>query len=673
VREPGPDYSARRYDRPNQSWVCGLAIDGEVCPAGPTARGRCPALAECAPLREGDRWQCNRSTVRGGVCDEGPTPDGGCGRVRRCRPMRSLRAIRRRFVTACMVLAGGGLSILLSADWRNHAIAPGPLAQPHAQLFNRAHGEAKCSACHAAGDEGLLEWTTSPMAAEGTRPSQPQLCLECHDTTIPSQLALTAHNLPREHLLQLTGERSSGSRGAFSSVLRAALSPGSQLACAACHREHHGEQFHLTAMNNAACQACHQQRYESFAADHPDFGVWPYERRTRIAFNHASHRAKHFADKQQAFDCRRCHVEDATGTVQLTVGYDLACAACHDERIATSVARGMPMIALPTLDVDALREAGHDIGPWPEHATGDFDGRLPSAMKLLLASDPAATEAIAKLGDDFDFFDVDPDDTEQLAACATLAAAIRELFIDFGKSEAGAVRERLTAALGGNVTAAEAAALVAGLSSDTLRGAAWLPQSERDLTNTALPSAEAKRPASLLATSFAPGGSWFRDDATLSIRYRPAAHADPVLASWLNLLTRSDLPNQPITTSAFKELGNPLAPGLCVSCHGVEQTSGRALTINWRSYDGASASRAFTKFSHGPHLVLPQLADCTQCHEINDAADAAASYVDRNPHRFASEFRPISKRQCAECHTATAAGDRCQSCHNYHVNDGVGP
>jgi hypothetical protein len=63
-----------------------------------------------------------------------------------------------------------------------------------------------------------------------------------------------------------------------------------------CHREHQGAEFDLTAMNDSGCQTCHQQRYESFAADHPDFGAWPYERRTRIAFNHSSHQAKHFPE-----------------------------------------------------------------------------------------------------------------------------------------------------------------------------------------------------------------------------------------------------------------------------------------------------------------------------------------------------------------------------------------
>ena len=91
------------------------------------------------------------------------------------------------------------------------------------------------------------------------------------------------------------------------------------------------------------------------------------------------------------------------------------------------------------------------------------------------------------------------------------------------------------------------------------------------------------------------------------------------------------------------------------------------LAINWRAYDRTTEPRGFTKFAHGPHLTLPQLADCTSCHAIDDAANTAVSYTDLNPHRFVSEFKPMSKLQCAECHTATAAGDRCQSCHNYHV------
>jgi predicted CXXCH cytochrome family protein len=582
--------------------------------------------------------------------------------------VRSLRAVRGRFVICTALLVLGGLLILLSADWRNKVIAPGPLASPHAQLFDSGRDVAKCSSCHAAADDSVIDWIASLLSAHGTRAAQSQLCLDCHDKTISPEAALTAHNLPPAQLLRLTGERAGHNQGASASVVKAALSPGNELQCAACHREHHGANFDLTAMDNGACQTCHQQRYESFATDHPNFSSWPHERRTRIRFSHASHRTRHFADKKVAFECRNCHVEDAAGDVQLTLSYEATCAACHDEKIATSVAQGIPMFALPTLDVDALREGGHDIGHWPEKASGDFDGRLPPVMKLLLASDPAATRAMITLGDDFDFFDVNPEDSEQLAACATIAGAIKQLMLDLGSAGTESVRERLMAALGGNVTTASVAALTAGLSDDTLRGAAAWVQ-ERDASSAPESSgAESKLSVPNLDTAFGPGGTWFRDDATLSLRYRPAAHADLVLVNWLQLMTRSDLPTQPIRDVVFKELADPAAPGLCVSCHSVEQISGRALTVNWRSYDRRWESRPFTKFSHRPHLLLPQLADCTECHTIVNARELGATYIDLDPHKHVKEFKMMPRRGCAECHTPSAAGDRCQSCHNYHVS-----
>ena len=122
------------------------------------------------------------------------------------------------------------------------------------------------------------------------------------------------------------------------------------------------------------------------------------------------------------------------------------------------------MFALPTLDIAAIKKAGRDIGPWPKGATGDFDGRLPPAMKLLLSADPAAAAAIAKLGAGFEFQDVDPDDPQQVAACADLAMAIRALIGDVSNRGPAAVRERLSVALGRDVTSAEAATLVEGLS-----------------------------------------------------------------------------------------------------------------------------------------------------------------------------------------------------------------
>jgi hypothetical protein len=511
--------------------------------------------------------------------------------------------------------------------------------------------------------------------------------MKCHHNTIPDELAVTPHNLPPEQLRQITEALGDKRRNPVARLVSAVLAPSDRLACAACHREHHGEAFDLTTIGNAACQACHQQQYESFAKDHPDFGMWPYERRTRIVFNHVSHHTKHFAEKKQAFNCQACHTEDATSTMQLTASYEATCASCHDEKIATSVAQGVPMIVLPTLDVDALAAAGHDIGDWPEQASGDFDGRLPPVMKLLLAADPAAAKAISTLGEDFDFLDVDPDDPQHLAACATLATEIKQLLAELEESGPATMRSRLATALGCEISNADGNALVAGLSADTLRGVAamWVPGAVRSdsapidklsLGNAAQDSiggsiigSNAEPATPNPEPAYAAAGHWFRDDTTFSIRYRPTAHADPVLTSWLKITTTApDVARKSLALEAIQELTGPTAAGLCATCHSVEQMPTGQLVINWRANNRSTAPRMFTKFSHGPHLVLPQLADCKQCHAIDSRAAVSDSYAGWDSRRFASEFLPISKHMCATCHTSTAAGDQCQSCHNYHVD-----
>lgn len=669
MREPTANYAATQYERPNQPWVCGLTEAGHACSAGPTARGRCPALAECAPIRDGDRWICNRTPLRGGSCDIGPTPDGDCGCVHVCQPVRSLRAKRGRFILACSLAVIGGMIVVLNANWRDRIIRPGPLAPQHAQLLERANsGSPNCRACHAAASENIAGWTTSLVVSHSDQPTQPQLCMNCHAKSIPAATAVSPHNVSPDLLRRATQSGAPVATGVTTIVNSSPSehSPSHEIACAACHREHHGAQISLTAMDNVACQTCHQQRYQSFATDHPDFGSWPYERRTQIAFDHASHMGKHFPEKKQAFDCRSCHVSEAAGTVEKTVSYEKACAGCHDEKIATSIARGVPILALPTLDVDVLKKAGHDIGAWPKGATGDFDGHLPPPMKLMLAGDPATAKAIEKLGAGFEFQDVDSSNQEQIAAIATIAEGIKSLISDVSTRGSSAVRERLARSLGREVTEAETASLTAGLSIDTTRDAArWL-----GLTAPAAATAS-ESPVAKLARSdspFGPAGVWTHDDATFAVRYRPTVHADPILASWLELLTRTpQVESKPIAAAVLKELSKATAPGLCASCHSVEQSDVGTLTINWSAFDRSTKPRGFTKFSHGPHLVLPQLENCTSCHTINTVASTAASYTSLNPQQFVSDFKPLEKQQCASCHTKAAAGDACQSCHNYHV------
>ena len=133
-----------------------------------------------------------------------------------------------------------------------------------------------------------------------------------------------AHNVSPEVLSRITQSRGQAADNITSVISSSPTEHAAdkEIACATCHREHHGTQVSLTAINNVACQSCHQQRYRSFAADHPDFGAWPYKRRTQIAFDHASHLGKHFPEKKQAFECLACHVSDLAGAVEKTVSYE---------------------------------------------------------------------------------------------------------------------------------------------------------------------------------------------------------------------------------------------------------------------------------------------------------------------------------------------------------------
>src|SRR6185503_19003014 len=61
------------------------------------------------------------------------------------------------------------------------------------------------------------------------------------------------------------------------------------LYCATCHQEHKGVDFDLTKISNAQCQSCHVVKFDSFDSNHPKFENYPFERRTRITYDHAGH------------------------------------------------------------------------------------------------------------------------------------------------------------------------------------------------------------------------------------------------------------------------------------------------------------------------------------------------------------------------------------------------
>lgn len=664
MRDPLQEFKGDTYDRPNQAWLCGLSEDGEVCPVGPGKNGRCPGVGACHPLRDGDRWVCNRSPARGGKCEEGPQPDGTCCRVYQCSPIRSLRARRGRFVWGCLLATLGGLCLLLSSSERNEFLAPGALSVQHAQLLNRGGDTKRCASCHAAGDQSFLQWMSHAVDSELASPSQSELCLECHKNQLDPERALVTHNVKSEVLLA----------GSDMTVTRR-LDPTQELSCATCHREHHGVSHDLTWMSNVACQACHQEQYDSFATDHPEFENWPTRRRTRIAFDHGSHQLKHFPKEKQEFACATCHVQDRDGAFQQTLGYEATCASCHDSKIQTSWDAGLAMFALPMIDAEALRDAGHDIGQWPEQALGEFDGALPPITKLLLAADPPAAEAIKLLGADFDFFDVDSDDAKQLQAASEVVWATKRLFLELAEQGQGALKRRIESVLDRPLTKQQFADLASRLSPDNLQVITerWLTRLPEELSERTDSSPNSSAGVSAIdrdeALQRVAGGGWLRDETTLSIRYRPTGHADPWVTAWIDVVTEATTgKHATIAKPLLKQMMVPTAAGQCGSCHSLDRLDDGRCVVQWYAKRVDDHPVSFTKFSHSPHLTQAQLADCQACHQINPLANVMAGYADTNATNFENGFQPLTKQDCAECHTPKAAGDSCLQCHQYHVD-----
>lgn len=643
------------YNRPNDSWLCGDESADGPCGVGPTCRGKCPALGECVPLRDGDRWACNRGENRGGPCDTGPTPDGRCCRTKTCRPKRSLRSIRGRWLRSAAVFTVGALLMLAGAASRNELAVPGELTSHHAQVIARSDWSNRCAACHPGANGGAAAWLTNAWNGH-TETTQSSLCLECHrDLAGLGAEPMLAHGLPSEALPDPQHPRTtSASLAGLSPLGQPALGRphGDGIACAACHQEHHGAEHDLAAITDARCQACHTERFDSFATDHPDFGVWPTTRRTRIAFNHASHSGQHYTKVGREFACRSCHEQDATGDLTARPSYQQACAECHEADLVQSFGDGLPFLALPTIDREAILAAGGQLPAWPREAEGDFDGELPVFTKLLLAADPQARDAMQRLGEDFSFFDIDSE--ESFPAAAEIVTSLAGLLNGIQEEGHGAIAYRLRSLLGES-HAAEAD-YVGRLPIELIDRiqATWLGGKTPPEPFDAIEDRTT-------------GGGWSLDDDRLTLSYRPTGHDDPLLRVWLDAIVALPDEHAGLREACLEEFTRAGAPGGCLECHSVEETPDRGLTINWNGRDRLVEPQGFTRFSHRPHLVQPELADCKHCHKIDDSTSRPTGYSGTDPSRFVSEFVGLSKASCVQCHRPHAAGDSCTQCHNYHV------
>jgi hypothetical protein len=468
------DYRTSPYERPDKTWVCGRAADGQACQVGPDKRGNCRATSDCVPMRDGDRWRCKRSTFHGGPCKRGPNPDGSCCEtIPPCQPVRSWRARRGMFVRWAVALTLGALLIIFTVPERAKFLSPGTLSQGHAAL-------EQCETCHASAEGGIREWI-SALVGSYDHSGDSALCSGCHSF---GSNALAAHSIDPETLSSMTSKSESKSSGPIAITIAAALlsaeeKHGAGLNCTNCHREHKGAQQNIADFSDQTCVVCHEQKFKSFSDGHPPFTSYPNDRRTHLFFDHVSHIDKHFLDddnKELAPNaCNDCHRTQSGGGRMVLKPYVETCSGCHNSQVtgeSRASAKGIALLGLPGFDVATLVEKDVAVGQWPEYA----EDNLSAFMTVMLRANPdfaAVQDALA----DVDLLDLEDASDETLKRVGELAWIVKDFFYELESRGATVIAERLAEVIGADEGSTDQLELLAALPPDMVGAARidWFP------------------------------------------------------------------------------------------------------------------------------------------------------------------------------------------------------
>ncbi len=572
-----------------------------------------------------------------------------------------------------------GLALLFVSGPKGSAfLSPGELT------FGHGASAGACADCHTAVHENLADWVLA-LGGSGTGHENDKLCLTCHQL---GAHAFEAHGRSPKELAAVT-ERLNKMPSPDKPFLLAFASwvPGlvpdkkDQLACSTCHKEHRGQTFDLTAMNEQQCQTCHTLAFSDLGEGHPPFSNYPYKRRTRIAFDHTSHFGKHFLGefkKDAPTTCTACHQHDDAGRTMRTGNFEATCSGCHAAQIkglGRAGAKGIAVLRLPGLDLDTLDDHGISPGEWP--ADDSFEEGLTPFMKLLLEGDPAATRDLAVLEGFDDFTDLSDAADEEVAAVGRMAWAVKKLLYGLIVNGQREILDRLRATT--DLGTRELADLVGQLPVEVIRAAQqkWLPHLMMELSGSGAGKVVARSEDYASEEEIRMDrerekrvmiGGWYRQDSDFVLLYRPTGHADPFLCSWLDLIARAQATKHVRAVEAvFTTLSNPKAPGLCIKCHSVDAQAGQRKRVHWSAARPIPHERKVTRFTHEVHFSLLADKGCLACHTLNPDAEVMEAFEDTDPLTFASNFQPMRKTVCTTCHTSERAGDGCLTCHNYHV------
>ncbi|MFK7766167.1 MAG: hypothetical protein AB8B55_02910 [Mariniblastus sp.] len=452
---------------------------------------------------------------------------------------RSLREKRRIFTLSFTAFTIGALMILMSSPYSKEFLVPGGLSSNHGQIL-AGQGADRCAACHQSANGSLASWIASSISLGKSQGlTQSELCMKCHDKTFEMDTSLNPHNVAPIDLAKISSKHSKVSLGA-GAIFHPPVDDH-KIACAACHREHHGSNHDLAAMTDQQCQTCHQDSFHSFETDHPEFVNYPLSQRSKIAFDHTTHAGVHFPGKQAEFNCNQCHVDDSFQNVKQLVSFEEGCASCHDKQILESTGKGLALITLPMIDTEAIEASELRIGSWPMAATGDFDGVIPPIMRVMLAADSKAAEVLDRLGTGFEFSDIDPTDKQQVNDAVEIVWATKRLLYDLSVNGPLEIRSRLETVMGVSISNELLKGLVSNLDEQVFQNAVarWLPNLAKEVNE--------HRQANLSTVKLTPTAvSWWpsENDLLLNIGTDDDLLAPNPLAELMGTKERSNPPSQ---------------------------------------------------------------------------------------------------------------------------------
>ncbi len=624
-----------------------------------------------------------------------------------CKPRRSVAARWARATKISLIALAAGFAIAVFLPPGSEFFAPGPLSSGHRQILGSKVALERCGACHPGATGSVADWFLKSDEQAHAGVTQTDLCLNCHHNLIPRVEAKRPHSLPADKLASITEVAIQGRATGTHQWLPAAKNSGNDLACAACHREHHGNDPSFTKLTDAQCQTCHSQQFTSFSLNHPDWTAWPYGRGGQIKFDHRTHEQRHFPGKQTQWDCTACHKKLVSGEIQRVVSYETACAVCHDQPLQTQAQEGFALFQVPMIDVAALKAADMTPPAWPTKADGFTEWKLPPIMRLLMRSKDDVAADIAALP---------PNQPPTPAQLTQLMVAVRDLADELATEGQPAIDNAFKKLL--DVPAARTT-FTGQLSLQLGTDASWWPGARPVITNnntgvikqmqysgqedpllseSSGPDGTALTPAAPpivdpLASDAASGdalsqptddrltppriqrsmreqmakGGWYRDDVTLAIRYRPSGHADPQLRTLIELTLEAQEVTTASTRQTWQETQALPALQACLGCHHPEKHGEQ---WSWKAIGLTERPRGFTKFSHRSHLHQPLLSDCRHCHQTAElpTTDGGPSAATQQVTFPVHDFVPLNKNGCVTCHRPSAAGESCTQCHNYHVD-----